>query len=95
MRDDQTPEREPWHISRAVSISHILATLTIAGALFVYLSGQAARIGNNELNITHLQQSQIDDRKAAQRRYDDFREDLRTINAKLDRLIENTSHGDR
>lgn len=83
-------DREPWHISRAVSITHILSTITIVGALFIYLSDQNERISTNETNILHLQQTQVEDRKAAERRYDDFRTDLRSINSKLDRLIEYT-----
>lgn len=82
--------REPWHISRAVSVTHILSTITIVGALFIYLSDQNQRISTNENNILHLQDTQQEDRKAAERRYDDFRTDLRSIDKKLDRLIEYT-----
>lgn len=82
--------REPWHLSRAISITHIISTITIVGVLFGYLSAQNERISNNELNIKHLQQSAIEDRQAAERRYDDFRTDLRSISSKLDRLIEYT-----
>ncbi len=83
--------REPWHISRAVSITHIMSTVLIAGALFTYLSDQNNKISNNQLNIQHLQQTQVSDRQSAEKRYDDFRTDLRVINSKLDRLIQYTS----
>lgn len=97
MNKPYEPGQEPWHISRAVSITHILSTITIVGALFVYLSDQNSRVSNNELNIMHLQEAQVEDRKSAERRYDDFRTDLRGINTKLDRLIEYTRDqaGDR
>ena len=90
MTDDNRHEPEPWHISRAVSITHILSTITIVGALFVYFSDVNSRVNSNSLDIEHLQKNLVKDRKAAERRYDDFRTDLRTINGKLDRLIEYT-----
>lgn len=86
---------EPWHLSRAISVTHILSTITIVGALFVFLSDVNTRISRNELNVMHLQQTQASDRQSAEKRYDDFRTDLRVINSKLDRLIEYTSrHND-
>lgn len=90
MSGSSTHEKEPWHLSRAISLTHILSTITIVGALFVFLSDVNSRINNNQLNIQHLQQVQQQDRQMAEKRYDDFRTDLRVINSKLDRLIEYT-----
>ena len=86
-RDDQS-RSEPWHISRAVSLTHILSTVTIIGALFIYFSDVNGRVNNNALNIQHLQTTRADDQVRTDKKFDEIRGYMLRIESKLDRVIE-------
>ena len=57
-----------------------------------YLAGQDSRISQAELNIRHLQEQRTQDRNASEKKFDELKTDLRLINSKLDRLIENQTY---
>lgn len=91
MTGSDNPQREPWHISRAVSVTHILSTITIVAAVFIFLSEQNSRISSNELNIAHLQQSRVADEARTEKRFDEIRSTMLRIDGKLDQLIRDRS----
>jgi|AntRauTorckE5430_2_1112549.scaffolds.fasta_scaffold68407_2 hypothetical protein len=86
-RDDQS-RSEPWHISRAVSLTHILSTVTIIGALFIYFSDVNGRVNSNALSIQHLQTTRDDDQVRTDKKFDEIRGYMLRIESKLDRVIE-------
>ncbi|WP_165856747.1 hypothetical protein [Marinobacter sp. JSM 1782161] len=81
-------DRRGWHLDKGVSIAHILTTVALMVSALWYLAGQDKRISNLELNVQHLQQSRLEDQDRTVRKFDELKTDLRTINAKLDRIIE-------
>ena len=87
-RDDNDRRSDPWHISRAVSLTHILSTITIIGALFIYFSDVNGRVNSNALNIQHLQTTRADDQVRTDKKFDEIRGYMLRIENKLDRVIE-------
>lgn len=81
-----------WHVSKTINITHLLTTMAMLLSALWYLAGQDTRISQAELNIRHLQDQRIQDRTSAEKKFDELRTDLRLINTKLDRLIENQSY---
>ena len=87
-RDNRDRRLDPWHISRAVSLTHILSTITIIGALFIYFSDVNGRVASNAQNIQHLQTTRADDQVRTEKKFDEIRGYMTRIENKLDRVIE-------
>jgi len=90
---DQVNDRRGWHLDKGVSIAHILTTVALVVGALLYLADQDKRISNLELNYENLKEARVEDQSRADRKFDELKTDLRTINAKLDRLIESQSGG--
>ena len=77
-----------WHLEKSVSISHIISTLVIAGSMFIYIGKMDTRIALLEQSTQ--QQSHTDQRQDYERSeaFKEFKEGMKAINEKLDRLIE-------
>ena len=86
--DEMEFDRRHWHISKSISIGHIITTMTALLAAFWFFAQQDTRISNLELNVKHLQEQNVEERDRTEKKFDDLKTDLRLINAKLDRLIE-------
>lgn len=78
---DQSKEKSQWHLDKTFSISHIITTASAIGAAFIFASKLDTRVTLLEQSDA-TRQREVSEVKAA------FREELRDINAKLDRLIE-------
>lgn len=88
MADDS---RERWHLDKRVQISHIVTTVVVAVGAVLYI-GDIKR----DVEVLKAQyQSQRDRDSQQDRAFADsvqlLREDLKAVNAKLDRLIESRS----
>jgi hypothetical protein len=77
-----------WHLDKKVNISHIIATLTLAGAIFAWGSKIEQRVALMEA-ASH-RQSQVDQAQDQEfRRYVvEMSEDIRDLSRKIDKLIE-------
>lgn len=82
-------DRRGWHIDKGVGVAHIITTGMLIVTALWYLAGQDRRIAVLELGQAHLQQSRANDTQRTNKKFDDLRTDLRVINRKLDRIIEN------
>ncbi len=82
------PEDSSWHLDKKVNISHIIATLMLAGAIFAWGSKIEQRIALVE--ATAQRQAQVDQAQDQEfRRYVvEMREDIRDLSRKMDKLIE-------
>ncbi|MCL1485136.1 hypothetical protein MIH18_23715 (plasmid) [Marinobacter sp. M3C] len=80
--------RRGWHIDKGIPIAVILALLGIAYAGVQRLSAQDERISKVELSVQYIQQSRVIDQGRTEKKFDELKTDLRTINSKLDRIIE-------
>lgn len=90
---DEVSDRRGWHLDKGVSLAHIGTTVALIVGALLYLTDQDKRISNLELNYSHLKSARVEDQSRSDRKFDDLKTDLRTINAKLDRLIESQSGG--
>lgn len=81
-------DRRGWHIDKGVGVAHIITTGMLIVTALWYLAGQDRRIAMLELGVDHLEQSRIGDQNRTEKKFDDLKTDLRTINSKLDRIIE-------
>ena len=86
-------DRRGWHLDKGVNIAHILTTVALVIGALLYVTDQDKRISNLELNYDHLKAARVEDQARADRKFDELKTDLRTINAKLDRLIESQAGG--
>ncbi len=86
--DQMEYDRRHWHISKSISIGHIMTTLTALLAALWFFAQQDTRISNLELNVKHLQAQNVLERDRTDRKFDELKADLQRINSKLDRLIE-------
>ena len=77
-----------WHLDKKVNLSHIVATLTLAAAIFMWGSKIEQRIALVEASSTR--QAQVDQAQDQEFRRSvvEMREDIRELSRKIDKLIE-------
>ena len=83
-----TSNDSAWHLDKKVNISHIIATLMLAAAIFTWGSTIEQRIALVEASATR--QAQVDQAQDREfRRYVvEMRDDIRELSRKIDKLIE-------
>lgn len=81
-------QKASWHLDKTISVGHLVSTVIIAVSVFSWAVTLDKRVEQNSLSITHLKEQQVTDRKQVQEMRAEIKQDLRDINAKLDRLIE-------
>lgn len=99
MADGDHGQYGQWHISKTISVGHILTTLTVVVAGFWYFSGLEKRIDTTALELDH--QREAISRVEAQQRRDqseltrklseiraEQKQDSKRIEDKIDRLID-------
>ena len=85
-------DRRHWHLDKKVNLSHMVATLGLAAALFTWANTVERRIDANTLGIIHskelveLEQRNV---KSAVNRVDTK---VDQVNSKLDKLIESNQN---
>ena len=81
-------ERRQWHFDKSISVGHILTTVTIAVSVFFWAMRMDTRI--SLLEQSSVRQIEVDRQqdRNLEIQASGTREDLRLINAKLDRIIE-------
>ena len=82
------PEGSSWHLDKKVNISHIIATLMLAAAMFTWGGKIEQRIALVEASATR--QAQVDQGQDQEfRRYVvEMRDDIHELSRKIDKLIE-------
>ena len=77
-----------WHLDKKVNISHILATLTLAAAIFTWGSKIEQRVALVESSTAR--QAQVDQAQDQEfrRHVVEMREDVREMSRKIEKLIE-------
>lgn len=81
-------QKASWHLDKTISVGHLVSTVIIAVSVFSWAVTLDKRVEQNSLSISHLKEQQVTDRKQVQEMRTEIKQDLRDINAKLDRLIE-------
>jgi len=77
-----------WHLDKKVNISHILATLTLAGAIFTWGSKIEQRIALVEASAVRQQAVDQAQDQEFRRSVVEMREDIRELSRKIDKLID-------
>ena len=83
-----TSNDSAWHLDKKVNISHIIATLMLAAAIFTWGSKIEQRIALVEASATR--QAQVDQAQDQEFRRSvvEMREDIRELSRKIDKLID-------
>ncbi|MCW7556498.1 hypothetical protein NX722_28450 [Endozoicomonas gorgoniicola] len=79
---------EHWHLDRKLNITHLISTVMIIASLFLWGGGIERRIDGNAKDIAHLKEVQERDRQQDKEAREEFKSQLKSIETKLDRLIE-------
>lgn len=77
-----------WHLDKKVNVSHILATLTLAGAIFTWGSKIEQRIALVEASAVRQQAVDAAQDQEFRRYVVEMREEVREMSRKIDKLIE-------
>ena len=88
-----------WHISKTISLGHIVTTAVVAIAGVLYLASLESKIDATALEVSHQRQEieRVDRNQRAQsdwigRKLEEMRveqkQDMRTLESKIDKLID-------
>lgn len=88
MGDDMESNRRKWHLDKSFSISHLITTLMIAASVALWAMNMDKRVALLEMSVQN--QTRVDEKQDRERQDQalQWRDELKGINAKLDRLIE-------
>lgn len=86
---DEMSDRRGWHVDKGIPIAVIITVIMLAVSISRDQSKQDERISLVETSVHMLQQARLNDQERAEKNFDELKADLRAMNAKLDRLIEN------
>jgi len=86
-------ERRAWHLDKTISVGHLLSTVVIAISVFSWASAVDRRVEQNAQAIKYLSKEQTEGQNRLDALRSEIKTDLRSINAKLDRLIERQRGG--
>ena len=81
-------DRRTWHLERGVPVAAIITLVVLVVSISRNQSKQDEQIALIKGSVEDIHRSRAHDRNRTEKRLDDFKIDLRSINKKLDRLIE-------
>lgn len=82
-------DKRGWHLDKTISVGHIISTLVIAVSVFTWVSSVDRRVDQNSLSIKFVKEQQQQSSARIEALRLEIKQDLNSINDKLDRLIEN------
>ena len=84
-----TPKEDTaWHLDKKVNLSHIVATLMLAAAIFTWGSKIEQRVALVEEKASRQAQTDQAQDQEFRRYVVEMREDIRELSRKIDKLIE-------
>ena len=83
-----TQPNDKWIFEKRLGLDTVLAFLVLLGGLFGYAVTASERQTKAETKIETLERGATDLKGEFRSQKDEFRQDLKEINSKLDRLIE-------
>lgn len=88
-----SPGESAWHLDRRVSVGHLVTTLTVLVAMVMWGARLETRIVLMEQDAAR--QARVDARQESevQRLREEIREELKSLNAKMDRYFERMLKG--
>ena len=85
---DAMNDRRGWHVDKGIPIAVIVTVIVLAVSISRDQSKQDERIALVEGSVQMLKQSRLTERERTEKNLDGLKVDIRSINDKLDRLIE-------
>ena len=79
-------QKEKWHLSKSVSLSHILTTITMAACFVAYLNSIDDRIDENKYRLDSVERAIEAEHEYVKEAFDQIREDLNYIRDRLDKI---------
>lgn len=80
-------DRRHWHIDKTLNISHLLATIAIAGSLFAYASHMDRRVTMLEERLAATTQAHSESRNDVRDLASDLKTEIRALRADINRLM--------
>ena len=81
--------KNDWHIDKTVSIGHMVSTMVVLITGVMYIDSIDTKVEKQGVKIEAIQQQIHQQRSDTKDMFLHIREDMKRINGKLDRLIEN------
>lgn len=81
-------DRRGWHLDKGIPIAVIVTVIVLAVTISRDQSKQDERISLVETSVQMLQQARLNDQERTEKNFDELKADIRSMNSKLDRLIE-------
>jgi len=88
MSEDMS-DRRGWHVDKGIPIAVIITVVMLAVSISRDQSKQDERISLVETSVHMLQQARLNDQARTEKNFDELKADIKAMNAKLDRLIQN------
>lgn len=92
---DERDDREPWHLDKRVNLGHLLTTLSLAVAIFVWASAMDRRVAvlEEKAAVQRERDANQDSTASAavillRNELTGLRDEIRETNRKLDRIFE-------
>ena len=79
-------QKNGWHMSKSLSVSHLLSTIAIAVGFFTYVTGieQETVVNKMELKSLSERMDRTDERHSAQ--FSEIKDMLKSLTIKIDNL---------
>jgi len=85
---EEVSDRRGWHVDKGIPIAVIVSVIILAVSISRDQSKQDERISLVEGSVQVLQQARLNDQARTEKNFDELKVDIRSMNSKLDRLIE-------
>ncbi len=79
-----TDQKEKWHLSRSVSISHILTTVGMVVCFAILVNSIDDRIDRNTYRLDTVEKAIDDEHEYVKEVFNQIREDLKYIRDRID-----------
>ena len=79
---------EHWHLSRSISLSHMLTTVALVVSGVIYVGDIDTKVEKQGVQIESMQREISQQRDDTKEMFDTLRDDMKGIDKKLDRLID-------
>lgn len=87
------PSKEHWHLDKRLNVGHLMTTIAMVIAMFLYVGDIEKEVIKNRENIQHIQEIQKIQNEKASLQIKSVIVSVDKIDAKIDKLIERHLNG--
>ena len=81
-------QKNGWHMSKSLSVSHLLGTIAIAVGFFTYVTDIEQETVVNQMEIKSLSDRLDRSNKRHSEEFDEIKEMFKNLSAKIDRILQ-------